>query len=55
MYQNHAGILSHPGSLNVYTGNTKGGSITVPLTFCLSGLELAVCQLAIFVFTCKID
>jgi hypothetical protein len=24
------------------TGNTKGGSITVPLTSCLTGLELAV-------------
>jgi hypothetical protein len=23
-------------------GNTKGGSITVPLTFCLTGLESAV-------------
>jgi hypothetical protein len=23
-------------------GNTKGGSITVPLTSCLTGLELAV-------------
>ncbi len=25
--------------LNVKTGNTKGGSITVPLTSCLTGLE----------------
>ncbi len=24
------------------TGNTKGGSITVPLTSCLTGLEMAV-------------
>jgi hypothetical protein len=24
------------------SGNTKGGSITVPLTFCFTGLELAV-------------
>jgi hypothetical protein len=24
------------------TGNTKGGSITVPLTSCLTGLKLAV-------------
>jgi hypothetical protein len=23
-------------------GNTKGGSITVPLTSCLTGLELAI-------------
>ncbi len=31
-------------------GNTKGGSITVPLTSCLTGLESAVCQLPIFCF-----
>jgi hypothetical protein len=31
-------------------GNTKGGSIIVPLTSCLTGLELAVWQLTIFVF-----
>jgi hypothetical protein len=24
------------------TGNTKGGTITVPLTSCLTGLELAI-------------
>jgi hypothetical protein len=29
-------------ALNVYTGNTKGGNITVPLTSCLTGLESAV-------------
>jgi hypothetical protein len=34
----------------VYTGNTKGGSITVPLTSCLTGLESAVWQLTIFCF-----
>jgi len=31
-------------------GNTKGGSITVLLTCCLTGLETAVWQLRIFVF-----
>ncbi len=36
-------------------GNTKGGSITVPLTSGLTGLELAVRELTIFVFICKID
>jgi len=36
-------------------GNTKGGSITVPLTSCLTGLESAVWQLTIFVFICKTD
>jgi hypothetical protein len=43
------------GALTACTGNTKGGSITVQLTSCLTGLELAVCQLTIFVFICKTD
>jgi hypothetical protein len=36
-------------------GNTEGGSITVPLTSCLTGLESAVCKLTIFVFIYKTD
>jgi len=36
-------------------GNTKGGSITVPLTSCLTGLESVVRQLTIFVFICETD
>ncbi len=36
-------------------GNTKGGSITVPLTSCLTGLESGVCLQTIFVFICKTD
>jgi len=36
-------------------GNTNGGSITVPLTSCLTGLESAVWQLTIFLFICKTD
>jgi hypothetical protein len=36
-------------------GILKGGSITVPLTSCLTGLELVVCQQTIFVFICKTD
>ncbi len=40
---------------NVYPGNTKGGSITVHLTSCLTGLELAVRLLTIFVLICKTD
>ena len=39
-------ILGDGGTENLApildTGNTKGGSITVPLTSCLTGLELAV-------------
>jgi hypothetical protein len=38
--------------LIVQAGNTKGGSITVPLTSCL---ESAVCQMTIFVFIYKTD
>ncbi len=34
----------------VQAGNTKRGSITVPLTFCLTGIESAVCQLTFFCF-----
>ncbi len=37
------------------SGNTKGGSITVPLTSCLTDLESAVRQLTFFVFICKTD
>ncbi len=48
-----SGQLSFPEM--VRPGNTKGGSITVPLTFCLTGMELAVRQLTIFVFLCKTD
>jgi hypothetical protein len=36
-------------------GNTKGGSITVPLTSYLTGLESAEWQLSVFVFICKTD
>ncbi len=40
---------------NIAAGNTKGGSITVLLTSCLTGLESAVWQLTIYVFICKTD
>ncbi len=36
-------------------GNTKGGSIIVPFTSCLTGLESAVTLLTFFVFICKTD
>jgi len=36
-------------------GNTKGGSITLPLASCLTGLESAVWRLTIFVFICKME
>jgi hypothetical protein len=37
------------------SGNTKGGSITVPLTSRLTSFESAVLQLTIFLFICKTD
>ncbi len=37
------------------SGNTKGGSFTLPLASCLTGLESPVWQLTIFVFICKTD
>ncbi len=40
------GLLALPA--NIRPGNTKEGSITVPLTSCLIGLE-------IFVFICETD
>jgi hypothetical protein len=42
-------------AVSVLAGNTKGGSITVPLTSYLAGLESAVWLLTIFVFICKTD
>ncbi len=45
---------SSSGAL-VEPGNTKGGSITIPLTSCLTSLESVVRQLTIFVFICNTD
>jgi hypothetical protein len=42
-------------ALTPSAGNTKGGSITVPLTSYMTSLESAVWQLTIFVFICKTD
>jgi hypothetical protein len=39
----------------VQAGNTKGESITAPLTSCLAGLEAVVWQLTFFVFIHKTD
>jgi hypothetical protein len=53
---NSRGIIYNGNMLIVQAGNnTKGGSITVPLTFSLTGLELAVQQLKFFVFICKTE
>jgi len=41
--------------VNVIPGKSKGGSITVPLTSCLTGLESIVGLLTIFVFKCKTE
>jgi hypothetical protein len=42
----------HYESVMFYTGNTKGGSITVPLTFCLTGLDLSVLQIKTKIVSC---
>jgi len=34
------------------TGNTKGGSITVPLTSCLTGLDWSVLQIKTKIVSC---
>ncbi len=44
-----------PLTVRAQSGNTKGRSITVPLTSWMTGLESAICQLTIFVFICKTD
>jgi hypothetical protein len=46
-------IICPSSIVTLVPGNTKGGSITVLLTSCLTGLESAVWQLTIFVFICK--
>jgi hypothetical protein len=48
-------ILGYGGNGRPKPGNTKGGSITVLLTSCLTGLESAVCLLTNFVFICQTD
>jgi hypothetical protein len=35
-----------------FPGNTKGGSITVPLTSCLTGLEYSVLQIKTRIVSC---
>jgi hypothetical protein len=46
IYDHHMFIAQATGEngkkLNVSPGNTKGGSITIPLTSCLTGLESVV-------------
>ncbi len=48
-------LKSHRSAKSPDQGILKGGSITVPLTSCLTGLESAVWQLTTFVFICKTD
>jgi len=39
-------------ALFVWAGNTKGGSITVPLTSCLTGLDLSVLKIKTKMVSC---
>ncbi len=45
------------GTINsgVCPGNTKGGSITVPLTSCLTGLDQSVLQIKMKIVSCHTD
>ncbi len=38
--------------VNIITGNTKGESITVPLTSCLTGLDQSVLQIKTKIVSC---
>ncbi len=53
MHTNHTLLNLFHNRPNDVTGNTKGGSITVPLTSFLIGLELAVWQLKILFLFAK--
>jgi hypothetical protein len=48
-------VPSGGNDIKLFAGNTKGESIAVPLTSCLTGLESAVRQLTFIVFICKTD
>ncbi len=45
-------IDTHPLQQSIQPGNTKGGSITVPLASCLTGLDLPVLQIKIKLVSC---
>jgi hypothetical protein len=40
------------GGATLTAGNTKGGSITVPLTSCLTGLDMPVLQINTKIVSC---
>ncbi len=48
----HSTIFHQTALARFEPGNTKGGSITVPLISCSTGLKSAVRQLTIIVFIC---
>ncbi len=43
--------IPHGTTLLMVSGNTKGGSITVPLTSCLTGLDQSVLQIKTNIFS----
>ncbi len=48
-------LISHSlwsGRGHLYAWNTKGGSITVPLTSCLTGLDLSVLKIKTKIVSC---
>jgi hypothetical protein len=46
-------LISAVISFMLQAGNTKGGSITVPLTSCLTGLDLSVLQIKTKIVSCQ--
>ncbi len=43
---------THEHTQSLQSGNTKGGSITVPLTSCLTGLDQSVLQIKTKIVSC---
>jgi hypothetical protein len=47
--------LDNVNALSVFPGNTEGGSITVPLTSCLTGLDKSILQIKTNIVNCHAD
>jgi len=55
VYRPQASAVIFPSRYNCgifRSGNTKGGSITVPLTSCLTGLDQSVSQIKTKIISC---
>ncbi len=52
LYLNYSPTYRQLKAQQVKSGNTKGGSITVPLTSCLTGLDQSVLQIKTKIVSC---